>query len=540
MIQYISIKNFAVIEDAEIEFENGLNIITGETGSGKSIVIEAISLALGSRADSSFVRHGTSKAVIQLVGDLESHEIVISREISASGKNLCRLNGRIVTLAELNGTCEKLADIYGQYDNQSLLNADNHLRLVDRFRAKKTEPLKASFRAVFSDYTEARAKLDKLVKTEADNKKKLDFYRYEINEIDKAGLVLGEDEALSERVALLQNSEKIYSGVETAYDVLNRGDTGVVSALGASLSALREISAYSKNIALAAEEIADIYYRMEDINTSLREVLENISFTPEELDRAISRLYLIDGLKRKYGPSIGEILAYREKIACKLNSIENFDEIKGKLAVKVDSLYKEMKAQGDLLTEARKESASALGSSIEKELSDLNFNSAEISFDFKTPQRPTFEGNDIAEILISANKGEPLKPLAKIASGGEISRIMLAIKNITGSYDNIPTMIFDEIDAGISGITASVVGRKLREIAKGHQIICITHLPQIAAAGDANYRIYKESDGKSTFTKIQRLHGKETIDEIARLLGGEHTTDAARRNAEELMKTLRS
>ena len=535
MINHISISNFAIIENTEIDFEDGLNIITGETGSGKSIVIEAISLALGSRADSAFVRHGAGKAVVQLAGELDGQEIVITREVSAAGKNLCKLNGQIVTLGQLSQTCRRLADIHGQYDNQSLLNAENHIRLIDSYHGDQITPLRGDFDTAYQGYHQAKSKLSKLMSMEADNLKKMDFYRFEKNEIDKADLKAGEDEALEEQISLLQNSEKIFAGIETAYALLNEGESGAMAALGGSLQALQGISEYSKEISTLSEEFADMYYRMEDISSALRDIREKITFTPEELDQAISRLDLIDNLKKKYGGSVQEILAYRDRISEELDQIENYDEVKAALEKEAAICYDALHKQADLLTEARRLSASQLERSIEKELHDLNFADARLSIEFKTPEVIGSDGNDMVEIMMTTNKGEPLKPLVKIASGGEISRIMLAIKNITGTYDNIPTMIFDEIDAGISGVTASIVGRKLREIAQNHQIICITHLPQIAANGNANYRIHKESDDNSTFTHVDRLPQEEVVDEIARLLGGENITETTRASARELI-----
>ena len=537
MINHISINNFAIIENTEIDFEDGLNIITGETGSGKSIVIEAISLALGSRADSAFVRHGASKAVVQLAGELNGEDIVITREVSAAGKNLCRLNGQLVTLGELSETCHKLADIHGQYDNQSLLNAENHIRLVDSYHGDQIKPLRSAFDDAYQKYHEVKSKLNKLLNMEADNLKKMDFYRFEKSEIDKADLTPGEDEELAERISLLQNSEKIFAGIETAYGLLNEGEASAMSALGGSLRALQGIAEYSKEVSALSEEFADMYYRMEDISSALRDIREKITFTPEELDQAISRLDLIENLKKKYGSNVEEILAYRDRISEELNQIENFDEVKASLEKETSACYDSLKKQADLLTAARQRSAAQLEKSIEKELHDLNFGEAKLAIDFQKPDVIGPDGNDLVEILITTNKGEPLKPLVKIASGGEISRIMLAIKNITGTYDNIPTMIFDEIDAGISGITASIVGRKLREISKNHQIICITHLPQIAANGDANYRIHKESDENSTYTHVDRLPEEEVVDEIARLLGGENITETTRASARELIAT---
>lgn len=535
MINHISIRNFAIIENTEIDFEDGLNIITGETGSGKSIVIEAISLALGSRADSAFVRFGADKAVVQLAGELNGEEIVITREVSSAGKNLCRLNGQIVTLSELLVTCRKLADIHGQYDNQSLLNSDNHINLVDRFHSDEIDPIKEVFLQRYEEYTSVKSRLTALLATEAENLRKKDFYRFEIDEIAAADLKPGEDEELEEKISLLQNSEKIYSAVEGTYELLNNSDNGLISALGTAMNSLQSISGYSKELNSISEDFSDLFYRLDDIAGNLRDIKDKVTFSPYELDDAISRLNTIDGLKRKYGPSIDDILAYMNRISEELFNIDNFDSLKIKLSAETEDAREKLKEQAEILTKARKRSAAELEKSIEKELKDLNFDSAQLSIDFK--ELPTMgpNGNDLIEIMISTNRGEPLKPLAKIASGGEISRIMLAIKNITGTYDSIPTMIFDEIDAGISGITASIVGRKLKEIAEHHQIICITHLPQIAACGQSHYRIYKEVNNEKTYTRVDKLKDSEAVDEIARLLGGENITDTTRKSAIELL-----
>ncbi len=536
MIHHISIENFAIIENTSIDFEEGLNIITGETGSGKSIVIEAISLALGSRADSAFVRHGAQKAVVQLAGELYGDEIVITREVSAAGKNLCKLNGQLVTLGELSETCRRLADIHGQYDNQSLLNPDNHIKLVDSFHGETIAPLKETYQDAYAAYQDAKSRLNKLLSAEQDNLKKLDFYRFEQSEIENAQLTPGEDESLSERISILQNSEKIFDAVETSYELLSSGERDVISSMGTGLHALQGISEYSKEIQALTEEFADIYYRLEDLSSELRRIRDDVTFSPEELDDSIARISQIDGLKKKYGSTIEEILTYYDTISEELNQIENFDDVKAQLQAETEATYSALSEKAGQLTEARKASAKELESAIERELHDLNFGSAKLSIDFQPSESFGPDGNDNVEFLISTNKGEPLKPLVKIASGGEISRIMLAIKNITGTYDNIPTMIFDEIDAGISGITASIVGRKLYQIAKNHQIICITHLPQIAASGDTHYRIYKEENDSSTFTTVEKLSAAETIDEIARLLGGENITETTRKSAVELME----
>ncbi|MGE9874762.1 DNA repair protein RecN [Hornefia butyriciproducens] len=535
MIQHLLIQNFAIIENTEIEFEDGLNIITGETGSGKSIVIEAVSLALGARADSSFVRSGKDKAVIQLAASLDGQDYVITREISATGKNLCRLNGQLVTLGEISALASRIADIHGQYDNQNLRDPRQHLALVDQYRDAEISPLRAEFDAAYAAYKESRGQLDTLLKSEKESRKQADFYRFELAEIQRVDPSPEEDEELTEQIAILQNSEKIFSAVESAYGPLDENEFNVLSSMGNIQSSLESIRNFSREFAETADILNDAYYGLQDVAARLAGIREQISFRPEELDKLISRLDQIDELKKKYGGSIGDVLAYRDRIQQELSQLENFDELRGTLEQETKQRLRALRTAAAALTGARQASAEALGQAIESELHDLNFDSARFEIRISAAPAISAEGGDEAEILISTNRGEPLKPLIRVASGGEISRIMLAIKNITGTYDKIPTMIFDEIDAGISGITASIVGRKLREISSSHQIICITHLPQIAACGDANYRICKETDANSTYTHVDRLDEEATIDEIARLLGGEIITETTRRSARELI-----
>ena len=540
MINHISIKNFAIIENTEVDFEDGLNIITGETGAGKSIVIEAVSLALGSRADTSSVRTGADKAVVQLAGELDGEEIVITREVSASGKNLCRLNGEIVTLTRLNEVCRRLADIHGQYDNQSLLNPEYHMVLVDSYHKEKTGPAREEVSQKYNSFAQCRSELASLLALEKENARRKDFYRFELDEIDSANLKPGEDNELEERISLLQNSEKIFESIEKSYALLTEASPSLIDGSGACHRAIEEIASYSRELESISAEFGDIYYRLQDLSRSLGEMRENISFSPAELDSLISRLNQIDNLKKKYGSSIDEIITYRDDIASKLEKIDNFDDEKHRLEKQLIASKNELLAACSILTALRKEIAAELETKILAELSDLNFKDARMEITVEPLSTPTEEGMDKVEILISANRGEPLKPLYKIASGGEMSRIMLAFKNIISSSDMIPTLIFDEIDNGISGITASIVAKKLGEISRQHQIICITHLPQIAAAGDRNYRIYKETDGEKTFTRVEKLSDEEKVSEVARLLGGTTITDTTLKSAKELIESSRS
>ena len=540
MINHISIKNFAIIENTEVDFEDGLNIITGETGAGKSIVIEAVSLALGSRADTSSVRTGADKAVVQLAGELDGEEIVITREVSASGKNLCRLNGEIVTLTRLNEVCRRLADIHGQYDNQSLLNPEYHMVLVDSYHKEKTGPAREEVSQKYNSFAQCRSELASLLALEKENARRKDFYRFELDEIDSANLKPGEDNELEERISLLQNSEKIFESIEKSYALLTEASPSLIDGSGACHRAIEEIASYSRELESISAEFGDIYYRLQDLSRSLGEMRKNISFSPAELDSLISRLNQIDNLKKKYGSSIDEIITYRDDIVSKLEKIDNFDDEKHRLEKQLIASKNELLAACSILTALRKEIAAELETKILAELSDLNFKDARMEITVKPLSAPTEEGMDKVEILISANRGEPLKPLYKIASGGEMSRIMLAFKNIISSSDMIPTLIFDEIDNGISGITASIVAKKLGEISRQHQIICITHLPQIAAAGDRNYRIYKETDGEKTFTRVEKLSDEEKVSEVARLLGGTTITDTTLKSAKELIESSRS
>lgn len=534
MIDHISIRNFAIIENTEVDLKDGLNIITGETGSGKSILIEAISLALGSRADSSCVRTGADKAVVELSGDIDDKDIVIHREVSRAGKNLIRLNGEMVTLAELNSITRRMADIHGQYDNQSLLDPDFHILLLDSYKADSITDLKNKVSDLFHSYQSVKSGLITLLNHEKQNLRDLDFHRFEADEIDKACLTLGEDTALEEKITILRNSEKIFEGLGTAYSALS-SDGASLDLISSGMSSMAGLSEFSTELNEAYAEYSDLYYRLQDLSREIIRMRDSISFSQDELDESISRKNLLDNLKKKYAPSIEEILSYRAELENKIKVIENFDEEKASLEKKLLSVRRELLEVCASLTEARRSAAHDLSLRTLKELNDLNFKDAQIDISITPLSQPQEDGMDRVEILISANKGEPLKPLYKVASGGEISRIMLAFKNVISSYDSIPTLIFDEIDNGISGYTASIVAKKLKEISRDHQILCITHLPQIAAAGDHNYKIYKESDDSSTFTHLENLDEDSKVMEIARLIGGVTITENTLISAKELI-----
>lgn len=536
MITHISIRDFAIIENVEIDFHEGLNIITGETGAGKSIVIEAVSLALGSRADTAFVRSGKDKAIVQLVGTLMGTEYVITREVSTTGRNLCKINGEIVTLGHLNLMCKRIADIHGQYDHQSLLNPDYHIRLIDMYQKDTISPAKQKVSAIYNAHKDVSNQLKRLLADASEHARQRSFMEFELNEIRNANLILGEDTQLEETISLLQNSEKIYENLAGAYEIINGEEYSALTGLKRSLDMLSNITDYSKNLSNIHQQLADAYYQIEELSGEIRDIRDNTIFSPEELDQAISRMDLLENLKMKYNRSIEELIEYGNILEEKLSMVENADEMKEDLTKLQAQCKQDLIAACDELTLLRKSAAAELQNNILAELNELNFKDAKLEIDFRKSEDFTDSGVDIVEFMISTNKGESLKPLSKIASGGEMSRIMLAFKKIVGDYDQIPTLIFDEIDAGISGITASIVGKKLKQIAQSHQVICITHLPQIAACGHQNYKIAKESDESKTYTTVLKLREDEKIHEIARLLGGINITETTLQSAKELIE----
>lgn len=540
MISHIRIKDFAIIDSVELDFHDGLNIITGETGAGKSIIIEAVSLALGSRADTAFIRSGKEKAVVQMVADLEGEEYIITRELSANGKNICRINDEIVPLAQLNKLCKRIADVHGQYDHQSLLNPDNHLRLIDTYHEKEISAVRDQVGELFQKYSETKHELASLIANQADAERKRDFMQFELSEINAANPYSGEDDELSQKLMLLQNSEKIVQNLSGIYELLYAASPSASESIGKSLHMLQEISSFAEEIDGFQEILSDVYYKIEDITSEVRRFRDGISFSTDALEETINRLNVLDSLKRKYGGSIEKVLEYKEKITLELDKIENIDSIRDKLTKELYEFEHALSEASQTLTTLRKASAEEIEKNINKELVELNFKDTcfAVSFQDDSSDKTVFtaNGTDRIEFLITTNKGEFPKPLVKIASGGEISRIMLAFKQIIGDFDLIPTMIFDEIDVGISGITASIVGKKLMDISKRHQIICITHLPQIAAFGDHHYKIDKDTTDVSTHTTVRHLDQTEKIKEIARLLGGLNITDTTIKSAEELIR----
>ena len=546
MISRISIIDFAIIENIDIRLFNGLNIFTGETGSGKSIIIEAISVALGARADTTLIRSGKEKSKIQILIEDDNEDFIITREIFINGKSTCKINNEFVTLSHLNLFCKRFADIHGQYDHQSLLNPDSHMNLVDSYSKNTIQPLKQNVKAKYDNYIESNSKLNKLLSNISSNERKRDFMNFEYSELVSSNLIVEEDVLLNHELTVAQNSEKIYQNLSFIYDSLYASNESCFTELGKSMQHIKEILDYDSSFIEFDSIISDSYYKIEDLCFSIRKYIDRIDFSQNKLDEIIERLELLNTLKKKYKKDLPGLILYISELEAELSILDNFDETVASLQKDVETKRKDLILASEHLSISRSDVSLIIQEKINLELKDLNFNNAEL--EIKIIKRVDEKGNllfsdngiDKIEFLISTNLGEPKKPLSKIASGGEISRIMLAFKRIIGAYDEIPTMIFDEIDIGISGATASIVGSKLRDISKNHQIICITHLAQIASLGDYNYKISKKSDENHTYTDLILLNENEKINEIARLLGGLSITESTIKNAEELISQGRN
>ena len=538
MLDRIEITNFATIEHMAFDLGSSLNIITGETGSGKSILVQAISTALGDRADISMIRNGTDKALIQVVGHIGDEDVIISRELLRSGKSVSKLNGEIVSLAKLRDFCSEFVDIHGQYDNQQILDPENHILITDSYNHGSIELELAKLSDLYKRYHEVKREYDQLLRSESESRRQQDFYQFEFDYIDNLDLQPGEDDELREQLDLMRNSERIYEAVAGSYSKLT-DDPSVLSVLGSCMNQLQGIASYSDELGDLSESFSELYYSLEDISSNLRNTSESINFSEDEIDLVSSRLSAIEDAKRKYNMSIEEIIAYKEELDGKLGIIHNLDDEKKRLSELIDKRYSELEAQAEVVSNIRKANAASLEREMIKELQDLAFANSEFKIEIARQDDISDLGYDGVEFLISTNPGEPLRPMAKIASGGEISRIMLAFKHIIGSSDSVETMIFDEIDTGISGKTALVVGHKLSEIANHRQILCITHLPQIAASGDDNFSIDKEiSEGKS-HTVITHLDEAGKLEMLARLISGAPNSSNALEAARELVASVK-
>lgn len=547
MLTSLKIENVAIIESAAIEFGCGLNVLTGETGAGKSIVIDSINAILGERTSRDIIRTGAQSAKVYAVFedvnervrnfldengiDCEDGVLIINRTLSREGKNVCRINGAPVTVSMLREIGGELIDIHGQHDNQSLLSPEKHCGFVDSFAGNAD--LITDYREKYGRLCEIRSKIKKLTTDESSKSQRIDFLTYQIDELEKAEITIGERDELKTRKSLINNSQKVIESLNIAYEALKADGAGIDMITDAE-SEIANASAYMETLGEASEKITDIRYELEDIAETVRDAMTEVDFDPSELEDIDERLDLLYRLSKKYGDTEEEMLEYLEKARAELDNIAFSEERVKELQKQEKEALAETETAACKLTESRKTAGEKLSNAICSELEFLDM--PNVRFVVKCNDIGLTEnGKDEIEFLISANAGEEPKPLAKIASGGELSRIMLAIKNVLAETDGVDTMIFDEIDTGVSGRAAQKIAMKLRSASKGRQVICVTHLAQIAAQGDVHLYISKSvSDGK-TYTNIKSLIEEERVAEIARIMGGMEITKLQLESAREML-----
>ena len=547
MLSLLHIENIAVIECADISFDRGFNVLTGETGAGKSIVIDAISAILGQRAYRDMVRTGAAKASVRAVftdvpelgwfaenGVEYDPETIIQREIYLDGKNVCRVNGQLVTVSILHKLGIQLINIHGQHDSASLFDEANHLTFLDDFA--DNQQLRQEYSETFSEVCKLRREIDRISMDEGEKLRRMETLKFQIEEIEKADLRAGEDDELEARRKLLQNSEKISNGLNDAVENLYGGDDtdGAASLLSIAERALARVSKFGDDISSLHEKVADLMYQVQDVAEIAREVRDDLAYSADELEQIEARLDVIHKLRRKYGTTCADILEYLGKAKKELDEIEFADDHLERLKDKLQKAEKEAWAAALTLRENRKETAMKLSARILTELSQLDMPKVQFSCEF-TELDLTANGADAVAFYMSANVGEALKPMSKVASGGELARIMLAMKNVLAEQDKVATLIFDEVDTGVSGRAAQKVAEKLRSVAKTKQVLCVTHLPQLAAMGDTHLLIAKgERDGR-TYTTVTPLDIEGRKRELARIIGGANITETTLKSAEEML-----
>lgn len=533
MLGQLHIKNIGIIDDVTVNFDDGVNILTGETGAGKSLIIDSISAITGSRISKELIKTGCDMALIEACFFTCDDNIILSREIYQNGRNICKINGKMTTLSELKIMGESLIDIHGQHDNQSLLNVKKHIELLDSFAGKNVYEQKLNYTELLNKYKEISFQIKKNYGDEQERARRIDLLKYQKDEIEKASLKAGEEEELSEKRKLFMNAEKIVKALSATNQIL---DNSVLENIGEATKELSSISSLNEKYGQALNSLNDAYYTIQDVSNEVSNFLYEVDFDEGEQKQIEERLDLICNLKRKYGSNVEEVIEYYNKLVEELNFLENSEEITNKLKEELLELEAKLKKIGLEIRKYRQETASVIEEKINLQLQDLEMKKAYLKFQFRELENFREDGIDDVELLICTNPGEGLKSLAKIASGGEISRVMLAIKTVLCEYDDVPTMIFDEIDTGISGQAGKAVAEKMKIIGKTHQIICVTHLPAIAAIGNANYFIQKNLEGERVVTSIRRLNEEETIKEIARILAGNDISEAVLQHARELRK----
>ncbi|MEW9669628.1 DNA repair protein RecN [Ammoniphilus sp. 3BR4] len=565
MIVELSIKNLAVIKKVTIPFQRGLNILTGETGAGKSILIDAIGFLLGGRGSADYVRYGEKKAEIEALLEIEpGHPVltllpqlgieppedgmlIIRRDITAQGKSICRINGQLVTLSTLKEVGPWLVNIHGQHEHQSLMDAERHLNWLDAFAGEEIRLTKEEYGQVYRDYRTARSEYVKFAKNEQHLAQRQDMLAFQLQEITEADLHPLEDEELAKDKIRLANGEKLYKGIDDAYQALT-GEQASLDWVGLALSNLETVTAYDESLNELQAQIEGAFFQLEEAARSLRSYRDSLEFDPFRLQEIEDRLNEIQRLKRKYGKSVEEILEYAASIEDELDSIVNREQHMEALIRKVKELAQDLSVEAMELSAQRQIAALQLSQKIEEQLKDLQMEKAKFSIVVRcqedkhgieingTKVKVRESGVDEVEFMISPNPGEPLRPVAKIASGGELSRIMLGMKAILADLEPVGTLIFDEVDTGVSGRAAQAIAEKLVAVSRNKQVLCITHLPQMACMADAHFHISKQASDTETMTLVNLLSDEERVDELARLLGGVEVTDTTRNHAREMLK----
>lgn len=545
-------KNCALVEELRLTIDKNLNILTGETGSGKSIIIDALGLCLGNKYDKSFLRKGTDKGFVETVFysenenlkrimpendiDMEDGIITIARVIYSDGKSTARVNGRTVKLSLLKEIVSYLIDVHGQHQNQLLFDPSRHLKFIDAFAGETIVDAKMEYKELYSEYSKVKSELLRLNdnKDEMEIQREIDLLKFQIDEIEAANLNPEEYEELIQKRDVFRNSEKIFNNLNVSYEAIHNSEINAIDIVGRVVSELSSIASFDKKIGDIYNEVERIMYELQDLSGEIRDYKDSINFEPYELEQIEIRLNDINNLRRKYGDTIEDIFNFHEKISKRLYDILNRDEEKERLKEKLESIEKELYKKSEVLTEIRKEQAEKMAALLIEELDSMDMKNVRFCTEF-SDRYFTAEGRDFAEFMISFNVGEDLRPISKVASGGEISRFMLAFKTILADTDEIETLVFDEIDTGISGIAAQNVGEKLSDIATKKQIICITHLPQIAANADTHYCIEKKTDGERTFTVVEKLDADGRKREISRLISGKQITEKTIEHAKEIL-----
>lgn len=538
MISTLHIKNIGIIDDLSIDFNEGFNVLTGETGAGKTLIISSLEIIAGGRFSKEMIRKGEEHSLIEVSifypqsEYAEDGNIIVSREIYSNGRNTCKINGKLVTVAELKSVMSKIIDIHGQHDNQNLLNNMQHIYYLDGFIGEELKEIKKEYQEDFNKLNDIKNKFKGNYGDNIEKERRLDLLRYQYKEIDGANLRIGEDLELKEKHKIMMNSEKLRENLKIIDESIN---SNAIEYISNSIRCLEKIESYGETYKNKLNELKNIYYELQEIARDLGSLKDETDFNEYERDEVERRLDIIFSLKRKYGNTIDEILEYKDKLENEIKEIENLEETNKKLRLEQKQVESKMKKLCDKMQKIRSKYGQALAERINKELKDLEMPNVKFNIKIEKQDNYTINGNDKVEFVICTNVGEEYKELVKIASGGEMSRIMLAIKTVLADIDEVPILIFDEIDTGISGKASKAVAEKMKIISKKRQILCITHLPAIAAQGESNYYIYKEIKDEKTKTNIKQLNEEETIYEIARISNGD-ITEVAIENAKELRK----